>query len=339
MSTNTSHREKTLIPGLHLAQTIRERFPGIERQRGRIWTLIWVAMGVALAYFLLPEMEGLQASLRSLEAAQPGWLLVGAGLVMLRYVASAFSLRFAVGQPLPFGPTLLVQVSAAFIGRLTPEGVGWLVLNQRYLERLGIERVAALAGISLKVVAGVLLRLVFTMTVAAMVGASGLFQPQVPLSWPFLLSITVGVALLAFLAQRWFWSRMSRVTARITSGTRDLRSIFRQPWRAAGLLGTSAVFPLAYGLCLTVSILAFGVEVTPLEVFAVYLGATAVAAASPTPGNLGAVEVALSAGLTAIGIPSGPAVAAVLVYRLLTFWLPLLPGFIAFRYLQAQNHI
>jgi uncharacterized membrane protein YbhN (UPF0104 family) len=38
-------------------------------------------------------------------------------------------------------------------------------------------------------------------------------------------------------------------------------------------------------------------------------------------------------------LPSGAAAAAVLIYRLLTFWLPLLPGFIAFRYLQAERYI
>jgi uncharacterized membrane protein YbhN (UPF0104 family) len=73
--------------------------------------------------------------------------------------------------------------------------------------------------------------------------------------------------------------------------------------------------------------------------FAVYLAGTAVAAGTPTPGNLGAVEVALSTGLLAIGIPSGAAVGAVLIYRLLTFCLPLLPGFLGFRYLQAQHYI
>ena len=85
--------------------------------------------------------------------------------------------------------------------------------------------------------------------------------------------------------------------------------------------------------------MAFGVDVSVPEVLAVYLGGTAVAAASPTPGTLGAMEVALSAGLTTVGVAPAPAVAAVLIYRLLTFWLPLVPGVIAFRYLQGKRHI
>src|ERR671938_129446 len=107
------------------------------------------------------------------------------------------------------------------------------------------------------------------------------------------------------------------------------------PWQ----FGSSAALTLAYGLVLAASLRAFGVEVSLEEVLAGYLGGTAVAAASPTPGNLGAVEVALAAGLVAVGVPSGAAVAAVLIYQLLTFWLPLIPGFVAFRYLQAKQHI
>ena len=69
------------------------------------------------------------------------------------------------------------------------------------------------------------------------------------------------------------------------------------PWQ----FGSSAALTLAYGLVLAASLLAFGVEVSLVEVLAVYLGGTALASASPTPGNLGAVEVALAAGLTTVG--------------------------------------
>ncbi len=77
---------------------------------------------------------------------------------------------------------------------------------------------------------------------------------------------------------------------------------------AAWQFGSSAARTLASGLVLAASLRAFGVDVSLVEVLAVYLGGTAVAAASPTPGNLGAVEVALSAGLTTVGVASAPAV-------------------------------
>jgi uncharacterized protein (TIRG00374 family) len=107
-------------------------------------------------------------------------------------------------------------------------------------------------------------------------------------------------------------------------------TLLEQRSRAARRVARHAAgLPIADGLALVASARAFGVDVSLVDVFVVYLGGTAVAAASPTPGNIGAVEVTLSAGLIAIGVPSAAVVAAVLIYRLLTFWLPLVPGFVA----------
>jgi hypothetical protein len=75
------------------------------------------------------------------------------------------------------------------------------------------------------------------------------------------------------------------------------------------------------------------------QVGAVYLVASLIAAASPTPGGLGAIEAAAIAGLTGIGISSGPAVSAVLVYRLATYWLPVLPGWYSWRLLQRMDYL
>ena len=61
------------------------------------------------------------------------------------------------------------------------------------------------------------------------------------------------------------------------------------------------------------------------------------AACAPTPGGLGAVEAALAAGLTAGGLDAGLAVSAVLLYRLVTFWLPTIPGYWAFNWLTKKG--
>ncbi len=84
---------------------------------------------------------------------------------------------------------------------------------------------------------------------------------------------------------------------------------------------------------------AFGGGPSIVVVCAVYLGAAAVAAAAPTPGGLGAIEAALAAGLTGVGMRPGAAIAAVLVYRLATYWLPVLPGWLAWRLLQRRGSL
>jgi undecaprenyl-diphosphatase len=51
------------------------------------------------------------------------------------------------------------------------------------------------------------------------------------------------------------------------------------------------------------------------------------------------MEAALVAGLTGLGAPPGPAIAGVLTYRLITFWMPILPGWVMFRRLGRQGLI
>jgi glycosyltransferase 2 family protein len=72
---------------------------------------------------------------------------------------------------------------------------------------------------------------------------------------------------------------------------------------------------------------------------AVYLASAALATASPTPGGVGAIEVALTVGLTGIGVSSGAAVSAVILYRLATYWLPVVPGWLSLRMLQRKGYV
>ena len=63
------------------------------------------------------------------------------------------------------------------------------------------------------------------------------------------------------------------------------------------------------------------------------------ASAAPTPGGVGAVEAALIGGLAAFGVPAAVTVPSVLLYRVLTCWLPVLVGWPVMRWLTANDMI
>ena len=113
----------------------------------------------------------------------------------------------------------------------------------------------------------------------------------------------------------------------------------QRPAKLAALFGGSLGVTLAYICALAAALAAFHADVSFAKVGAVYLGASLIAAAAPTPGGLGALEAAMVAGLTGVGLEPGVAVAAVLSYRLATYWLPILPGWISFRRLERRNII
>jgi undecaprenyl-diphosphatase len=113
----------------------------------------------------------------------------------------------------------------------------------------------------------------------------------------------------------------------------------RSPVRLAMLFGGSVGVTLAYITAFAAAVAAFHGDVSVAEVGAVYLGGALIAAAAPTPGGLGALEAVLVAGLTGVGMEPGPAVAAVLAYRLVTYWVPILPGWLSFRMLDRRGLI
>ncbi len=96
---------------------------------------------------------------------------------------------------------------------------------------------------------------------------------------------------------------------------------------------------MAYIPTLYVCLFGVGAQVSLLDTAAVFLTGEILGGASPMPGGLGVLEGAFVAGLTAFGVATNQAVAGVLLYRLLTFWLPIIPGAFAFRYLQSQDKI
>jgi undecaprenyl-diphosphatase len=125
----------------------------------------------------------------------------------------------------------------------------------------------------------------------------------------------------------------------IRSAAANLAQVAKSPGKLAMLFGGSAGVTLAYIGALIASVNAFGGGIPIAKIGAVYLAASALAAATPTPGGLGALEAALVAGLTGVGMPSGPALSTVLTYRLATYWLPILPGWGSWWYLQRKEYL
>jgi uncharacterized protein (TIRG00374 family) len=80
-----------------------------------------------------------------------------------------------------------------------------------------------------------------------------------------------------------------------------------------------------------------GGEVSLAAMGVAYLVAKALGSLVPTPGGIGGIEAALTGGLTTAGIPSATAATAVLVFRLLTWWFPVIPGWFAFTALQRRG--
>ena len=92
-------------------------------------------------------------------------------------------------------------------------------------------------------------------------------------------------------------------------------------------------------LALWASVEAFGGGTTFVTVTIVTMIGGTLASAAPTPGGVGAVEAALIGGLAAFGVPAAVGVPSVLLYRVLTCWLPVFIGWPVMRWLTQKEMI
>jgi uncharacterized protein (TIRG00374 family) len=90
-------------------------------------------------------------------------------------------------------------------------------------------------------------------------------------------------------------------------------------------------------LCLWAAGLAAGVHLPLAVLFIIFTFGIGLGSATPTPGGLGGFEAGLFAGLAAYHVPAGPALAVALLYRLLSYWLALIVGGVAFAASQRRH--
>jgi len=297
------------------------------------------ALGLA-TFILLPQVGQARATASALASVRWGWLVPMAAASAFTYLMAAVALMGASATRLALGRTWAVQVAAAFTNRLAPAGIGGMGTNIRYLLAAGSDRAGAATAMALNTVAGFLVHVAGVVVILPLLGATGGNRrlpaaPDLPDHWPVdvtVLAVLVGAGLV-----RWGRKLRGRAGPGLRSAASSLRDVAAQPRRALGLFAGSAGVTAGYGLALVAAVQAFGGGLPATSILAVYLGGSALAAVSPTPGGLGALEAALVAGLTGLGAPAGPSVAAVLVYRLVTYWAPVLPGLVLFRRLRARG--
>jgi undecaprenyl-diphosphatase len=312
-----------------------------QLQRVRPRTLLTIAALAGAFYYLLPQIAQVSNSWHAILSANWIWLPLVILLSALTYVASAMALIGGVPGHVPFWPTVVAQFASSFINRVSPANVGGMALNARFLQKAGSDGPASVAAVGVNSLAGAIMHLVLIVVFFVLAGHDLTKAFKLPSGSKILLILAVIIAVIGIiLATRpgRRWARKQLVPG-LRSAARSLRRAASSPVKLGLLLGGSALITLFYIAALGASIKSFATGPSLVIIGAVYLGAAALAAAAPTPGGLGAIEAALIAGLTGVGMQAGPAVSAVLLYRLATYWLPVLPGWLSWRFLQRREYL
>jgi undecaprenyl-diphosphatase len=262
---------------------------------------------------------------------------------LLTYVGAATGLLGAVPGRIPLVSTIAAQLAGSFVNRIVPARVGGIATNVRFLQKQGIDLPVASSSVGLQQLAGLLMHVSLSVVFLAWAGRTDVGALDfLPSGQTVLIGLTAILALsgLLFLLPAGRRVLRKRVAPILKRSGQAMAEVARRPFKLAELFGGSALLTLSYIAALVFSVHAFGPSgVSVASIGVVFLFGSAISSAAPTPGGIGAVEAALIAGLTAVGLDREVAVPAVFLYRITTFWLPILPGWLAFVLLQRRGDL
>ncbi|MFF2147743.1 flippase-like domain-containing protein [Kitasatospora sp. NPDC058190] len=297
-------------------------------------TLIMVIALTFAAYLALTTIKPAQ-----LKLSQMNWAWAAAALLAaaFSYVAAAMSLTGFVPERLPFRRTVAAQLAGSFVKLVAPAAIGGIALNTRYLQKAGIRPGQAVASVGASQLAGLAGHLLLLFSFGLITGS----QTNGDLSAS--RAVIIGVLTAAVLAlvvaavaplRRFVLGRLRSLFFGVVPRMLDL---MQTPSKLFTGFGGILLLTLSFTACLDFSVQAFGGDVSFSAVAVVFLTANAAGSAIPTPGGIGPVEVALIGALLAADVPPAVATPAVFLYRALTFWLPVLPGWISYNVLQRKH--
>lgn len=283
------------------------------------WDQIWDAFNSADLSFVLP-------------------ILV---LAAVPYLTGALSMMGAVPIDLPFFRTTSVMFGQSYLNRFTPANAGGMAMRIRYLQLEGLDVAVSATSIGLTTAAGGVAQVAMILLFLLWGGASDqLTDFEMPDVGGIAIAILVigGIAFAILLASSWGRDRVipwvRQVAGRIGRTVADLA---KNPRKMGQLFGGAILGKFALIMAFWLSMLAFDVDISFPKAGALYIIASTIGNAIPTPGGVGGVETALTAVLVSYGVDNAAAAGIVLMFRILTFWLPTVPGYVFLQYTQRKG--
>ncbi|THA80553.1 flippase-like domain-containing protein [Streptomyces sp. A0592] len=310
----------------------------LERIRPR--TLVSFIAGAFGAYFLLTQLAHVPLA-ETVADAEWGWVGAALAFSALSYLAAAMSLLGFVPERVSFARTVVAQVAGSFVKLVAPAAVGGVALNTRFLQRAGIRPGLAVASVGASQLFGLASHILLLLSFGYLTGTEK--TPEMTPSRAVIAGLlTVAVLVLVVTAVPFMRKFVvTRVRALFAGVVPRMLDVLQRPKKLVTGIGGMLLLTGCFVMCLDASIRAFGggETISYASIAVVFLAGNALGSAAPTPGGMGAVEATLTLGLVAAGLEKEVAISAVLLFRLMTFWLPVLPGWISFNFLTRKEAI
>jgi uncharacterized protein (TIRG00374 family) len=328
-----------------------EEQPALQLTRRNLLAVAaFLAASLAALYFLLPQLAGLDDTWSRIEGGRPQWII--AALLFTcgmfgGYVAMFRGIYAGVSTRIDWWASYQITMAGLAASRLfAAGGAGGLVLTAWALRRAGVAK-RAVADKTMAFLVLTYFPYVLAVVICGFGLHWGVFEGTDPFAFTFVpavigviaMALCVALALVPTDLQRRiapFARRTGRIgrlaeslaqaPAATSAGVREAITHLRS--RDPALLGAVLFWGFQIAV-LWAGFHAFG-DAPPTAVLVQAFFVGMLGNLLPMPGGVGGVEGGMIAAFVAFGVDGGLAVVAVLVYRAFTFWLPMIPGVVAY---------
>jgi uncharacterized membrane protein YbhN (UPF0104 family) len=305
--------------------------------------LLLVAVSAIITYFSGLDIDELRAAF---ESASIPLLVAGFVIAQVPRLTQAISTLGSVPARMPYVPVYMMQLATCFMNIALPSAAARTVLSIRFFQRQGVApATAAVSGVvdafMSNVVQALLLGSLLLFTDTSMnLDTGGSTSPD---DDKHTLVFVVAIALVVAVAVLLVSDRLrKKVVGKARAWWPDVKSAaatLRDSRKVAELLLGNIATELLFASSLALFVHAVGGNISLVEALFVNLGASLIVMFIPVPGGIGVSEGALVVGLTGIGVSQDVAFAAVISYRVATFYLPPVWGWLAMRWMEKRSYI
>ena len=294
------------------------------------FAILFVAVFVVLGSLNFSDI------ISALTQANPWWILASALLACLIWVGASVPLMALSPERLRFSDTFIAQVAASIITIVAPAGVGPAALNLRYLRKKRVPTAMAVTTVTLMQLSQALITITLLLLVVVVSGAS----LSVSIPYGTILAVVgvvvavVGATLAVPRARAW-----SKVEPTWQQVYPRLLWIIGQPRRLALVVCGNLLMNIGYVGAFWSALTAMGGFLEFSNVALTYLTSNALGSVIPSPGGIGPVETALTAGLQVAGVPVSVGLPTAIIYRLVTFYGRIPFGWAAMKYMERKDLI
>jgi uncharacterized membrane protein YbhN (UPF0104 family) len=320
--------------------------PKLEQlRRITVGSLIRVVLPALAVFMIVSALADLDVAAFRLVLSDASWVIAAIGFVVtqLPRFTQALSTLGSVPIPLPLGPVYALQLATSYINIAIPSAAARIAMNIRFSQRHGLPPATAVASGALDglsgfiVQASLLIGLLMLTPLSIDLDLSSTIDDTERLLLGLVIFVGAVVAVvLAVSRLRQFvvgWTR--RVVTEAAAALKGLASFRRIALLFGGNLATEILFAASLG----VFVAAMGYRVGLDELLLINMSVALLSGLIPIPGGIGVTEGGLTFGLVQAGVPEEVAFAAVLLYRLASFYLPPIWGFFALRWLERNDHL